>query len=1552
MPKRIIALIVAVAVIFAGSITALSINAVSLIKENRAEQEKKEKMQTSVIKELFHDQGYIYMTPDEPTVKQDVTIRLRAERFNVTRAQIQYTTDQGVNWNTVDMRYEKTDDTGYYDLWKGIIPAQSGLTHYRFIVSNLEYNGTVYYDTHGISFDEPASYNTCWSVLFGFRTPDWAKGTLWYSILPDAYFNGDTTNDKQISGENSYNTWNRLRNGLRDRYGGDLDGIIGKIEYIKDLNVDGVYVNPLQKSMQNAGYGTVDYNQIESAFGNEEKFAEFCKVMHNNNLKVMGDVVLSFSPVNSVYFNGSDIWPLKGASAQKDSAFAEFFKFYKWPGNYQIAWGNPAIDLGSSNIKNYLYADNNSPLKRYASMLDGYRFDCGGWLWGSTETVNTSSVEIVKDIRKHLKSVNSDFLILAESDKQNMDKYVWDSQWNLEFQEKLNDYAKGLINESLLYQSMYDTLYSYPRNVALCIENMISNHDGTRVSQNDNALYNASVLVQMTYLGAPVVYYGEEINLIRENEQGLGTTSSFYSMDWNQSNWDYSRLNFYRGISELRQKYSAVKTGVVNMLEVNSNDNYLAFARWDKKGAVITVASQNSDVKTIELNVAAADIADGTLLTDWFTGKSYKVSGGKVTVDVIPGGTAFVTGKNASSFRQDFEISKIGSTLSKSYVYNDYLNSFTVSGKGNFTKKRDAFVFANKQVFDDVAVSAYVKSGTAALMLRSDNSVNASYYAVSVNGSSITVTVRYNNSQAAREILKLKKNGEFYIKICRDAQNNFSAYTADYSDGKISSWELLDGSQSEISMPKAIKAGFISLGGKAYVNDVKITALGNKAEFDTFDGKAVSALFDKCDSVIENGWLQLEPDKNSGFNRLITAAPDDDWTFNARMEYIPSAKGDFAGVAAMQDDDNYVVAGRILSGNEQKLFIGKAVNGSVIIYDSVSDLKADEFVNIQIQRIGAYYSAVYSYDNGQTWQFIGGIYCNYSDESAGIIVNGGKNAKYDYVTFGNCINDGETLNFAQYPAETDLEYYSTAAANVNPQYRFMSGNWCYEAGGWLQKDTKAYAQASIVNNLYTDFVAEATIDIKDGDGWAGFAFGKASPDSSENDGFTLKYKKDGSLSLIKKGEKIAECTLKKQSNSSLRIVLECTGQHIVVYAGQNSTPVISVDKTGYYNGYISYVTYDASALFMNFNTTASSAKWNTFSGTVSGIGKSVSVSSTTDGEREIHGAVSLAGKAYTNLICTAKIAVNSKSEISSNGGILLSASEGKSAFEDGVYIGLNSENKLFVSVKGREVSAYPLSKSLGTADIMIVKQDKEFKVYLNHKSEPVIQYAAQNACGGSFTLYSVGSDTIFSNLSLVNIQPTDNYTENQNFVSWCSGYEIGGSEKQFNDSFDTVKSYENYVYYDTDSGTFSVENGVMRVTEASGYTAGATVGDGDYSDFTMQFKLRMDSSSGSWMSVGLRKAVPTGNHNNSGVSVMVRPDGTVFFFDSKTKTMFDSAKITDFVPGEWTDIKITANGSKIQLYCKNKLLLTYEDSSFYDGYISFASNRMLFSIDDLSIIRQ
>lgn len=107
MPKRIIALIVAVAVIFAGSITALSINAVSLIKENRAEQEKKEKMQTSVIKELFHDQGYIYMTPDEPTVKQDVTIRLRAERFNVTRAQIQYTTDQGVNWNTVDMRYEK-----------------------------------------------------------------------------------------------------------------------------------------------------------------------------------------------------------------------------------------------------------------------------------------------------------------------------------------------------------------------------------------------------------------------------------------------------------------------------------------------------------------------------------------------------------------------------------------------------------------------------------------------------------------------------------------------------------------------------------------------------------------------------------------------------------------------------------------------------------------------------------------------------------------------------------------------------------------------------------------------------------------------------------------------------------------------------------------------------------------------------------------------------------------------------------------------------------------------------------------------------------------------------------------------------------------------------------------------------------------------------------------------------------------------------------------------------------------------------------------------------
>ena len=124
--KKTIAVICAIAVAIVGCCTALMYYAVNIYKVEKA---LKEKNSISEITDAFHDQGDIYMTPAAPTEKDDITVRLRSDRYNVTKAQVQYTLDNGVNWKSIDMDYEKRDNTGYYDLWKAKIPAQSKPYH-------------------------------------------------------------------------------------------------------------------------------------------------------------------------------------------------------------------------------------------------------------------------------------------------------------------------------------------------------------------------------------------------------------------------------------------------------------------------------------------------------------------------------------------------------------------------------------------------------------------------------------------------------------------------------------------------------------------------------------------------------------------------------------------------------------------------------------------------------------------------------------------------------------------------------------------------------------------------------------------------------------------------------------------------------------------------------------------------------------------------------------------------------------------------------------------------------------------------------------------------------------------------------------------------------------------------------------------------------------------------------------------------------------------------------------------------------------------------------
>lgn len=1545
MRKKMVAWVLTLVLVFLACGSALGITVAKMIETNKQEEALKAENEKAFIYDLFHDQGHIYMTPDEPKTGEKVTLRLRTLRYNVTRAQIQYTTDKGASWHTADMEFEKQDDTGYYDIWKGEILAGEELIYYRFTAGNKDLLNTVYYDAKGVDTSEK-EYTSCWKIMPNHDVPEWAKGALWYSLMPDAFYNGNTTNDKQISGENTYVTWNQLHKGLADKYGGDLAGIENKLDYIESLNVDAIYMNPVFKSYQNAGYGPVHYDEVESSFGNEEDLESLSKAIRERDLKLMGDVVLTFTLENSYYLNKDGRWPVTGAYQSEDSEYNKIYKFYNWPDNYMMTdWAGPATDLNTSATKNLFYASKDSYLLKYANLFDGYRFDCGGWLWGTTNTDDVETATFVKEIREALRKVDNDFYMLAESDWENMNTGTWDSSWNVNYMPKLQDYAKGLINETLMTEAMYTYEKTIPRNVALCLQNMMCDHDSYRVVQHDDYMYNAAVLLQMTYLGSPSIYYGEEMDYIRENESGIGDVKSFYAFDWDESNWDYSRLNFYKATTELRKEYSCVKTGVVNILDSSDDNNTITFGRWDENGAAITVTSQNEDMITVEIPVNKCDIKDGTVMTDWYTGAQYIVEDGRITANIIPGGTVIVTGKQSSSYRQTFEQTIIGNASAKNSILTENAVSYIIEGKGKISDKTDKLTFVNNVAYDSFSVFANMRgSGSSTLMIRNGAEKDDVYYAVVVDNNKLSVLARTSAGESAKTLVKMNCTKNTYVKLVRNGQNEFTVYKTEVQDGNLGTWELIEKSKVSINMNNKVLYGFAPIKGEKRVNNLTFEQLEDAATFDTFDNKVSAALFDNINEdfvSVKDGKLTISNSKKDKSNYLLTNSMEDDWTFKTRMNYKPAKEG-YAGIVSYQDENNYVVVGYKQIEGQDALFIGKHVNGELAVYGSVDVAQKD--VIIQLQRAGAYYSAVYSVDDGTTWNYVGRLYANLSSERVGILVDDDSKASFDWVSFGDSINDGVSVNTPHSPVPVDTTYANVGVED-ECKYEYLTGDWSVVTGGWKQSDSKKFAQAAATNKEFYGLYIEATVDITSGDGFAGLAFGKTSPSTGANDGFVLKYYNDGNLVLTYKGKEIAKEQIKVDKNNASRLVVEALDGNIMIYAGQKVKPVMKLDNTEYRKGYVSFCTDGVTAEFRNFYHGSTNATWNWVSGNGYGSGNVLSTVDSSTTERQIHTVGTLSGYAFTNFICSAKLSVAKANEnLDSASGILLCASEGKSASSDGVFVYLDGKGQLVLSVDGKEQGTYDIQGNGVSAEIMVVKQNGVYKVFLKGVQESVLEYSEKFNRGGVFSLYSINANGAFADVAIENLQTNQKYEESRVAKQWN---EV--KSKSFSDNFSSLASSENYYFYNEEGGIFEVADGVLKCHDSNDWIAGATVTNDIYTDFTMEFKLRIDSEQPGWMSVGMRKSRVNGDHNNSGLSLMISANGEIFFYDSNSHKNSSATNINSMSVGEWNNIKIVAKGSQITAYVNGVKKATYSDDKFFGGFINFTSGMHDFSIDDLKI---
>lgn len=515
-----------------------------------------------------------------------------------------------------------------------------GLYYYYFEIDKVRV---------GCSSDFQAKFN-CYdnfqlSVYSGeYVIPNTIKGGIIYQIFPDR-FNKSKEIKQEIVGRVYHEKWNELpifmpnENGKvlnNDFFGGDLKGIIEKIDYLKKLNVTAIYLNPIFKAYSNHRYDTGNYMEIDPTLGTLQDFELLIKECKKNGISVILDGVFNHTGSDSLYFNKYGNYNSVGAYQSKDSPYYSWYCFKDYPNDYESWWGIktlPAINENDDNFVNYITGEN-GVIERYTKMgVDGWRLD----------VVDELPTNFVREIRNAVKRNNKDAIIIGEVWEDASNKIAYDTRREYflgkELDSVMNYPLKNAIlgfvkwgNTKELSNVIKMEIDHYPKIVLDNLMNILSTHDTFRLVSDlskidvckmtkkemskieltgcvfDDAvrLQKIASTLQFTLFGVPSIYYGDEIST-----QGFSDPLCRKTFDWNSHNKDI--FEWYVKLGEIRSNYSVFESGEFE--EIFCEDGVYAFKRFDENSEILVIAN----VSKSELNVNF----DGELV-DLLSNERYK----------------------------------------------------------------------------------------------------------------------------------------------------------------------------------------------------------------------------------------------------------------------------------------------------------------------------------------------------------------------------------------------------------------------------------------------------------------------------------------------------------------------------------------------------------------------------------------------------------------------------------------------------------------------------------------------------------------------------------------------------------------------------------------------------------------------------------------------------------------------------------------------------------------------------------------------------------------
>lgn len=658
---------------------------------------------------LFSDMSSEFVCPPDPNPYSIVTIKFRAAKNNIDKVyfvcrgekhlMMKYKTDDLFDWYEYDLQLDNEKVTYYFEVTAGKI--------------------TCVYDFRGVAKSVDDYYK--FVIIPGQHVPRWAKGAVMYQIYVDRFCNGDPSNDV-LTGEYNYigehvhhvDSWDEYPKLLdvREFYGGDLQGVLNKMDYLQDLGIDVIYFNPLFVSPSNHKYDAQDYNHIDPHFGvivddegdllapdqHENRFATkyinrvanpknleasdamFAKVVeeaHKRGIRVILDGVFNHCGSFNKWLDRERIYENfegyeKGAYIDADSPYRNFFHFYDenhWPYNhtYDGWWGNDTLPKLNYEASQKLYDYILEVAKKWVSPpynADGWRLDVAADLGHSPEFNH----KFWKDFRQAVREANPDAIVLAEhygSPREWIENGEWDTVMNYDafmepvtwfltgMQKHSDDYREDLLgNADSFWGAMHYHSVAFHGDSFHIAMNELSNHDHSRFLTRTNrrvgrvntmgseaaneginkAVMREAVLIQMTWAGAPTIYYGDEAGVC-----GFTDPDCRRTYPWGHE--DHDLIHFHKAMIRIHKESDAFKFGSLKHLA--GDYNFLGYVRFYEDDHYVILVNNNNNEITKELSIWESGIGksgemEQLIMTteDGFSEeiKTIPITNGKITI--------------------------------------------------------------------------------------------------------------------------------------------------------------------------------------------------------------------------------------------------------------------------------------------------------------------------------------------------------------------------------------------------------------------------------------------------------------------------------------------------------------------------------------------------------------------------------------------------------------------------------------------------------------------------------------------------------------------------------------------------------------------------------------------------------------------------------------------------------------------------------------------------------------------------------------------------------